>query len=57
MELAGEAFSMIDMYVKEDRNEIKQSYLLMYLSETSDWKNFSATFQKSLILKDIKTLK
>ncbi|MBK7093783.1 MAG: DUF255 domain-containing protein [Saprospiraceae bacterium] len=48
MKLAGEAFSMIDMYIKEDRNEIKQSYLLMYLSETSDWKNFSATFQKVL---------
>jgi tetratricopeptide (TPR) repeat protein len=48
MDLAGEAFSMIDMYIKEDRNEIKQSYLLMYLSETSDWKNFYATFQKVL---------
>ena len=48
MELAGEAFSMIDLYIKEDKNEIKESYMLKFLSETSDWKNFAATFQKIL---------
>lgn len=56
LELAGEAFSMIDLYVKEDKNELKQAYMLRYLSETGDWKKFTETFQKILDSEGYKNL-